>query len=64
MESLKFVGGKGGGNFRDLWFFVYLQECNFVNASIFSFSKKTFPNFYFVEDVNSWERDTHGHQEN
>lgn len=31
--------------FLDFWFFAYLSECNFVDAPVFSFSRKT---KYFV----------------
>lgn len=43
----------------DWGFFVYSWGCNFMDVSVFSFSKKTLSKFVLVEDVNLWGLTTH-----
>lgn len=44
-------------------FFAYSWGCDFVDASIVSFSEKDSPfKFDYFEAVNSWGRTTHNHE--
>lgn len=36
--------------------FAHMFGCNFVDALVFGFSKKTLSKFVFVEEGNSWMR--------
>lgn len=44
--------------------FAHMLGCNFVDALVFGFSKKTLSKFVFVEEGNSWMRTTHRDHEN
>lgn len=61
MELLNYAGG----NFRGMWVFAYSWGCCFVDAPVFSFSKKdNSSKFVFVENVNSLGRATQEYHEN
>lgn len=50
--------------FVDCGIFAYFWGCNFMDALVFSFSKKVNSKFIFIEDVNSWRRARYEYQEN
>lgn len=53
MESILFVSGDLG--LVDCWDFAFSWGCNFIDASVFSFSKKkSLSEMVFVENVNCW----------
>lgn len=61
MELLNYARG----NFCGMWVFAYSWGCCFVDAPVFSFSKKdNSSKFVFVENVNSLGRATQEYHEN